>query len=64
LQSLLQSAGFTVLDAGIDPYYATAGLRGAIDAAYCVTHKAIYKTLGINRYDTIWMVGRRDAGEK
>jgi 2-polyprenyl-3-methyl-5-hydroxy-6-metoxy-1,4-benzoquinol methylase len=59
LQQLLEIAGFTILDSGLDPYYATSGVRGAVDAAYCAAHQLLYKTLRMNRYDTIWMVGRK-----
>lgn len=64
LSSLLESAGFTILDQGIDPYYASSGLRGAVDAAYCSVHGLMYKTFRMNRYDTIWIVGRKDDGVK
>jgi SAM-dependent methyltransferase len=62
LRKLLEGAGFTILDQGIDPYYASSGVRGAVDAAYCSIHALLYKALRVNRYDTIWMVGRKNAG--
>jgi ubiquinone/menaquinone biosynthesis C-methylase UbiE len=64
LSKLLEGAGFTIMELGIDPYYASSGLRGAVDAAYCSAHDLMYKTLGLNRYDTIWIVGRKNAGRK
>jgi SAM-dependent methyltransferase len=61
LRKLLEGTGFTIVAQGIDPYYASSGVRGAVDAAYCSAHGLIYKTLGMNRYDTIWMVGKKRA---
>jgi len=60
LSKLLERAGFTILEQGIDPYYASSGLRGAVDAFYCSAHDLMYKTLRMNRYDTIWMVARKN----
>jgi 2-polyprenyl-3-methyl-5-hydroxy-6-metoxy-1,4-benzoquinol methylase len=60
LSRLLECAGFTILEQGIDPYYASSGLRGLVDAAYCSAHDLIYKSLRMNRYDTIWMVARKN----
>jgi 2-polyprenyl-3-methyl-5-hydroxy-6-metoxy-1,4-benzoquinol methylase len=62
LSTLLERAGFTILEQGIDPYYASSGLRGAVDAVYCSAHDLMYKTLRMNRYDTIWMVARKNQG--
>jgi SAM-dependent methyltransferase len=62
LSGLLERAGFTILEQGIDPYYASSGLRGIVEAIYCSAHDLMYKTLRMNRYDTIWMVGRKSQG--
>jgi hypothetical protein len=64
LKKLLDDSGFTILEQGIDPYYASSGMRGAVDAAYCSAHDLMFKTLRVNRYDTIWMVGKKMVGKK
>jgi hypothetical protein len=64
LKKLLEDSGFTILEQGIDPYYASSGMRGAVDAAYCSAHDLMFKTLRVNRYDTIWMVGKKMVEKK
>jgi hypothetical protein len=64
IKKLLEDSGFTILEQGIDPYYASSGMRGAVDAAYCSAHDLMFNTLSVNRNDTIWMVGKKNEGPK
>jgi len=59
LQRLFEKEGFAVVTQGIDPYYASSGVRGALEAAYYRAHEVICSVFHANRYDTIWMVGRK-----
>jgi ubiquinone/menaquinone biosynthesis C-methylase UbiE len=59
LRGLLERAGFSILEESLDPYYASAGLRRAVDALYFAFHRLLLAALKINRYDTIWIVCRK-----
>ncbi|HSM86573.1 MAG TPA: class I SAM-dependent methyltransferase [Candidatus Limnocylindrales bacterium] len=59
LRGLLEKAGFEVLEQGIDPYYASSGMRQAVDAVYCGLHQLLFSLFHANRYDTIWMVAKK-----
>jgi hypothetical protein len=59
LRRLLEEAGFSVLEESLDPYYASASLRWAVDALYFAFHRLLLAALKVNRYDTIWMVCRK-----
>jgi ubiquinone/menaquinone biosynthesis C-methylase UbiE len=60
LRGLLEKEGFTILEDSLDPYYASSGLRQKVDAIYYRMHGAMHAAFNINRYDTIWMVGRKN----
>lgn len=60
LRRAVERAGLTVVHESIDPYYAAAGARLALHSAYHAVHRIIY-ILGVNSYDTIWMVAHKPA---
>jgi 2-polyprenyl-3-methyl-5-hydroxy-6-metoxy-1,4-benzoquinol methylase len=59
LRRLLENSGLHVLEESLDPYYVSRGVRLFLDSAYYAAHRALHSALGINRYDTIWMVARK-----
>lgn len=59
LRQLLTNGGFSVVEESLDPYYVARGPMAVIHAAYYSFHKALFDLLRVNRYDTIWMVARR-----
>lgn len=59
LRQLLTQGGFSVIEESIDPYYVAGGLMAAVHGAYYRFHKTLFDLFGINRYDTIWMVARK-----
>jgi hypothetical protein len=59
LRRLLEDADFSILEEGLDPYYASRGLRWAADALYFAFHRLLMAVLKVNRYDTILMVCRK-----
>jgi SAM-dependent methyltransferase len=64
LRRLLEDAGFSVVEESLDPYYASTGLRWAVDASYLAFHRLLRAALKINRYDTIWIVCRKHCVHK
>ena len=60
LKSLVGQSGFEVIDEGLDPYSAGTGILGALHRLYYGLHQVIFRVLGANRYDTIWMIARRN----
>jgi len=59
LRQLLLSGGFSVVEESIDPYYVARGPMAAIQAVYYSFHKALFALFRVNRYDTIWMIARK-----
>ena len=59
LRRLLETAGFSVVDESLDPYFVTTGVRLLAARAYYTLHRMLWRTLNLNRYDTIWMVARK-----
>jgi 2-polyprenyl-3-methyl-5-hydroxy-6-metoxy-1,4-benzoquinol methylase len=59
LRWLLQYAGFTVVEESLDPAYPSNGWRLVLDTLYYLFHFTLLRISGANRYDTIWMVGRK-----
>jgi SAM-dependent methyltransferase len=60
LHGLLEGCGFRVVHAGLDPFYAARGLPLAFESALYSACRAIHAISGINLYDTIWMVARKE----
>src|SRR5262249_21324056 len=61
LHRLLEGAGFAVVEESLDPAYASNRLRLALDTLYYLFHCALHKVSGVNRYDAIWMVARKQG---
>jgi SAM-dependent methyltransferase len=59
LRRVVESAGLTVIDESLDPYYAARGVRLLLEKAYFAIHRTIYALFKINRYETIWMIARK-----
>ena len=59
LRRLLETHGFSIVFASIDPYYAAVGPKAVLHAAYHTLHLALYRLFGANRYDTILMIARK-----
>lgn len=59
LRELVANCGFTIVKQGMDPYYASAGLRRVADSLYFWFHRMLFLPFGINRYETIWLVARK-----
>lgn len=59
LRRLVERSGLQVTEESLDPYYASSGVRLLLDSAYYTMHCALYASLKINRYDTIWMVAQK-----
>jgi ubiquinone/menaquinone biosynthesis C-methylase UbiE len=64
LHRLVTSCGFTVVEEGLDPYYASEGLRRIADTVYYYFHRALFLLFGLNRYETIWLVARKQADDR
>jgi ubiquinone/menaquinone biosynthesis C-methylase UbiE len=59
LRRVLTDAGFAVVEESLDPAYPSTGWRLAVDTLYYLFHLTLLRISGANRYDTIWMVGRK-----
>lgn len=59
LRDLLVKTGFSVVEESIDPYYVASGLGLATHLAYYGLHRAVFALFRQNRYDTIWMIARK-----
>jgi SAM-dependent methyltransferase len=59
LRSLLEQSGLEVIEESIDPYYAFNGFKQVLHAGYFAFHRLFFGLTGVNRYDTIWMIGRK-----
>jgi hypothetical protein len=58
LRRLLEDSGFEVINESLDPFFAKKGLKLALFQLYYAFHLALHFIFGVNRYNTIWMVGR------
>jgi ubiquinone/menaquinone biosynthesis C-methylase UbiE len=56
---LVESAGLTVIEESLDPYYASRGVRLLLEKVYFIIHQTIHAVIKINRYETIWMIARK-----
>ncbi|HEU5415509.1 MAG TPA: methyltransferase domain-containing protein, partial [Candidatus Angelobacter sp.] len=59
LRRLLTRAGFEIVEEELDPYYAASGVWKLAHGLYYTLHRTIFKAFGVNRYETIWMIGRK-----
>lgn len=59
LRMLLRATGFQIVEEGLDPYYASAGLWKLGHTFYYGMHRMLFALTGSNRYETIWMVARK-----
>ena len=59
LRQLIERTGFSLVEESIDPYYAAGGAMLVIHGIYYFFHKLLFDLLGSNRYDTIWMIVRK-----
>lgn len=59
LSGFLTKKGFEIVEIGPDPYYANEGLKLLRLEIYYFICNLVNKTLGINIFDTIWVVARR-----
>jgi ubiquinone/menaquinone biosynthesis C-methylase UbiE len=59
LRRLVESAGLTVIEESLDPYYASRGVRLLLEKVYFTIHQTIYSLFKINRYETNWMIARK-----
>jgi SAM-dependent methyltransferase len=61
LRRLLQAQGFSIVVESIDPYYVAGGLKLFLHSLYHYLHRGLFGILGVNRYDTIFMIARKRA---
>lgn len=59
LRMLMRGEGFEIVEEGLDPYYASAGLWKLAHSFYYRLHRALFSLTGANRYETIWIVARK-----
>ena len=59
LRRLLTRAGFEIVEEELDPYYAASGVWKLVHGLYYALHRVIFRLSGFNRYETIWMIGRK-----
>lgn len=59
LRMLLRVTGFQIVEEGLDPYYASAGLWKLAHSLYYRLHRMLFTLTGSNRYETIWIVARK-----
>jgi ubiquinone/menaquinone biosynthesis C-methylase UbiE len=55
----LERAGLSVIDESLDTYYVATGVWHVLHSAYYGLHRLLFALLGVNWYDTIWMVARK-----
>jgi len=60
LLHFLERQGFTVMENGLDPYYAEKGLRLLFNNIYYMCLSAVAKLSSMNLYDTIWIVAKKN----
>ena len=63
LRMLMTNAGFEIVEEGLDPYYASAGLWKVAHSFYYGLHRVLFSVTGANRYETIWMVARKPGSK-
>lgn len=61
LRKLILEQGFTVIEEGLDPYYAASGLWSVAHNFYYAAHCSLFSVFGMNRYETIWFVAQKPA---
>lgn len=59
LEKILAKEGFTLLESGLDPYYAESGVRLVVNSFYFAACRMIYMVTGRNIYETIWIVAKK-----
>jgi len=59
LRALLVKNGFFIVEESIDPYYVAGGLWLATHGVYYGLHRVLFSAFQRNRYDTIWMIARK-----
>jgi SAM-dependent methyltransferase len=60
LRTLVGNAGFEIVDEGLDAYYAATGLSKVAHGVYYSIHRALFVLFGVNRYETIWLIARKN----
>lgn len=58
LKILLTKNGFTIIEAGLDPYYISGRYKRIVDNLYYLFCSGIRKIFRLNVYDTIWLVAK------
>jgi len=61
LEGLMERAGFTVLENGMDPYFVAKGFAEMANMAYFKLMSLFWRLTGKNCYDTIWLVAKRKS---
>lgn len=61
LERLLEGSGFRVLENNLDPHYVAEGLKESIWGLYYHVGSVVRSVLGINLYETIWVVARKTS---
>ncbi len=61
LHRLIIHGGFSIVEQGLDPYYAASGLWRLVHGCHYALHRALLAVSGINRYETIWLVAKKKA---
>jgi ubiquinone/menaquinone biosynthesis C-methylase UbiE len=61
LRRFLEQEGFIILEESLDPYYASTGLGQVMHKSYYSLHQALFGLTHHNRYDTIWMLARKQS---
>jgi SAM-dependent methyltransferase len=64
LRRLVESYPFEVLEESLDPYYVATGVKRILDASYYALHWTLFSLSKTNRYDTIWMVARKQSSTR
>lgn len=59
LRQLLARTGFSIVEESLDPYYAAHGVGLWAHAVYYGFHRVLWLLLRINRYETIWIIARK-----
>ncbi len=61
LRKFLEAKGFTIVENGLDPYYAESGSRLFLHALYYGLLSMLHRISGINLYDTIWVAAKKSG---
>ncbi len=59
LRKLLTDVGYEIAQESLDPFFAKRGFKLFVFQSYYTLHRLLHILFGINRYNTIWMVGKR-----